>query len=370
MALAMIARKWLKAGIRQRQQKLKMREDQMTNELRITRRHAFGIAALPVLGTLSGSFPAFAQTAKKIPMRVVNTSGLSAFVFQELLESQGILDAFGIEVTNQNVADGTKVTEALLTGTADICPQAGFGPVLTEIDNGKPLKVIGGGNLLNPQAIYSAKPEIKELKDLVGRTVGVGALGAAIHQKVVAILRKRGIDEKQVKFINVGSTLNIFKATQEGKVDAGVADIDVYADQAKYGVHSLSDANLWRDLTEYTNQAAYTTVQNIAEKRDGIVRVMAAYAKLYRFLQSPESRDPWLKTWAKIAKTEVPSEPDPQWRLYQEAKPFPPEIALSAERIRYVQELNVDMGLQKNVLPFEQISDPTIARDALKLLGS
>ncbi len=308
--------------------------------------------------------------AQKIPMRVVNTAGLSAHVFQELLESQGILDSLGVTVTNQNVADGTKVTEILLKGDADLCPQGGFGPVLTAIDNGKPLKVIGGGNLLNPQAIYSAKPDVRELKDLVGRTLGVGALGAAIHQKVVAILRKRGIDETKVNFVNVGSTLNILKATQDGTVDAGVADIDVYADQAKYGIHSLSDANLWRDLTEYTNQAAFTTVQALTEKREGIVRVIAAYAKLYRFLQSPESRDPWLRTWAYIAKTEVPSEPDPQWRLYQDAKPFPPQIALSAERIQYVQELNVSMGLQKKVLSFDQISDPTIASDALKLLGA
>jgi hypothetical protein len=105
--------------------------------LQMTRRGAFGVAAIPAALGVAGSWPAFGQApAQKIKMRVVNTAGLSAFVFQDLLETQGILDSFGLEVSNQNVADGTKVTETLLKGDADICPQAGFGPVLTEIDNG------------------------------------------------------------------------------------------------------------------------------------------------------------------------------------------------------------------------------------------
>ena len=339
----------------------------MISEWRFSRRQALRMAT--AFG-LADAMPALAQPGgRTLRVRVVNTAGTSNFVFQELLRSLGILDSLRLEVDNQNVADGSKVTEALLKGEADICMQAGFGPVLIAIEKGAPLKVVASGNRLNPQAIYSAKPEVRELKDLIGRTLGVGAFGAAIHQKTVALLRKRGIDEKSVRFVNVGGTSDGFKAAREGTVDAAVADIDVYADQARYGVHSLSDAKFWTDLPEYTNQASYTTDMALAEKREAIVRVVAAYAKFYRFLQSPQSLQPWLKTWADIAKMPVPTEPDPMWRLYQEAKPFPPEIALTAERINFVQDLNVSMGLQQKALPYERIADTSIAADALKLLA-
>ena len=336
----------------------------------LTRRQTLSAAAIPLAAGFGSAAPAFAQTgAGKTKIRIVNTSGNSVFVFQDLLQTTGILDSFGLEATNQNVADGTKATEALLTGTADVCMQAGFGPVLTEIDNGAKLKVIAGGALLAPQTIYSGKSDIRDVKDLIGRTCGTGALGAALHQKMVALLRKKGLDDTKVKFVNIGSTANIFKAVVAGTVDAGMADVDMYADQAKYGVHSLTDGNIWTELPEYTNQAAYTSEAALTDKRDAIVRAIAAYAKLYRFLQTPQSRDPWITTSARIAKTAVPSEPDPQWKFYQDAKPFPPNIALTPERIRYIQELNVSMGLQKQVRPFEQVADMSLAAEALKLLG-
>ena len=343
-------------------------ENAMTHA-RPTRRRALGLLTSPAALTLAGRAPAFAQAVGDRPkIRVINTAGTSNYVFEDLLVSQGILDRFGIEATHQNVADGTKVTEALLSGQADVCMQSGFAPVMAQIEAGAPFRIIAGGNMLNPQAVYSAKPEVRELKDLVGRTVGVGAFGAAMHQKIVALLRKRGIDEKTVKFVDLGGTPNIFKAVREGQVDAGPADIDVYADQAKYGVHSLRDGDIWSALPEYTNQASYTTLNVLAEKRDALVRIVAAYAALYRFLESPRSLQPWLVSWAKIAKTAVPAEPDPLWKLYQAQKPFPPGIALSPERIKYVQALNVSMGLQKHILAYDQVADTSIARDALKLV--
>ena len=335
----------------------------------VSRRHALRMGLLPVAISLIPPEILHAQSAPKSKVRIVNTSGNSTFILQDLLNTTGILESFGLEATHLNVADGTKATEAILRGDADVCMQAGFGPVLTEIDNGKKLKVISGGSLLAPQTVYSAKPEIRQMKDLIGKTVGTGAMGAALHQKMVALLRKKGIDDKQVKFVDVGSTANVFKAVVAGTVDAGPADLDVFADQAKYGVHSLADANMWTELSEYTNQAAYTSQAMIDEKRDVLIRTIASYARIYRFFQTAQSRDAWIATSAKIYKTPIDGEPDPQWKFYQDAKPFPPAIAITSERVRYIQELNVSMGLQRNILPFDHVADVSMAAEALKLLG-
>jgi hypothetical protein len=44
------------------------------------------------------------------------------------------------------------------------------------------------------------------------------------------------------------------------------------------------------------------------------------------------------------------------------------DLVLTEENFRYVQELNVELGAQKAVLPFGQVADMSLARDALKLL--
>lgn len=304
-----------------------------------------------------------------IPVRIINTAGNGNLILQELLKSQGILESVGLDATHENVADGAKATAALVNGTADVCMLAGFGPLLPEIEAGAKMKVIGGGLLLAPQAVYSRDPAIRELRDLVGRTVGTGVMGAALHQKMFALLRKKGIDPAKVRFVNIGSTVNVFKAVVAGTVDAGPADLDVYADQARYGVHALTDGNMWTELTEYTSQASYTTDAAILHRREAIVRALAAYAKLFRFVQRPESRDAWVAASAHALKTPADAAPDPQWKFFQDAKPFPPQIALTPERVSYIQELNVTMGLQKKALPFGQVADMSLAAEALKLIG-
>lgn len=42
---------------------------------------------------------------------------------------------------------------------------------------------------------------------------------------------------------------------------------------------------------------------------------------------------------------------------------------LTGERVRFMQDLNVSLGVQKRVLPYEQVCDMSLARDAVKLLG-
>jgi hypothetical protein len=43
-------------------------------------------------------------------------------------------------------------------------------------------------------------------------------------------------------------------------------------------------------------------------------------------------------------------------------------LALTPDRLRIIQELNISSNVQKAVLPFEQVADMSLAADALKLL--
>ena len=65
------------------------------------------------------------------------------------------------------------------------------------------------------------------------------------------------------------------------------------AEQAKFGVHNLVDGKLWDELPNFTMQAAYAGGDALKNKRDLIVRALAAHAKLYRFLSTPQSWDSW-----------------------------------------------------------------------------
>jgi ABC-type nitrate/sulfonate/bicarbonate transport system substrate-binding protein len=325
-----------------------------------------GVAASTGLTTFNRAARA---AAAPLAVNIVNTASNSTMVFQELLKQQGYFDEFGIAPTTLNVADGSKLMGALFSGSSDICMLSGFSQVFPAVEKGGKLKILAGAGLLLQDAIYSAKPEIQHVKDLEGKTVGAGSPGALLYQFTVALLHKKGVDVSKVKFVNVGSSASVFKAVAAGTVDAGPSLIDVYPEQKKYGVHSLVDGDLWKELPEYTYQASFAADRAIAEKREALVRVLAAYGKLYRFVSAPNSRDAFLRARATVFKNSDESEADFEWQFAQKYKPYATDLMLSEERLRYMQDLNVQDGVQKKILPFNEVADMSLAKDALKLLG-
>lgn len=327
---------------------------------------ATGLGGIATLSGLSRSSHAADRTPLQI--NIVNTASNNTLTLQELLKQQGYFEEFGLEPTTLNVADGSKLMGALLSGSSDICLLSGFGQVFPAIEKGGALKIVAGAGLLLQQALYAKKPEIRSVKDLEGRTIGTGSPGALLHQFTSALLRKKGVDVKKVQFVNIGSSADVFRAVVAGVVDAGPALSDVYEQQAKYGVHSLTDGDLWVELPEYTYQGSYASDRAIAGKREALVRTLAAYGKLYRFISSPASRDAFIRARAAALKNADPAEGDAEWRFIQKYQPYALNLVLSEERLRYMQALNLEAGVQKTILPYAQVADMSLAQEAVKRL--
>jgi ABC-type nitrate/sulfonate/bicarbonate transport system substrate-binding protein len=307
------------------------------------------------------------------PAHIMNTTGNATFILQKLLEQQGYLEQCGLDATTVNADGTTRLLGSILNGSQDISVLSGISPIFPAVEHGAKMKILAGADLLPVQTIYSKRPEIKEVKDLVGRNVGVGQLGSLAHQLVVALLLKRGIDPSKVTFASIGSSADMFRAVVAGSVDAAPGQIEVYKHQADYGVHSLSDANMWTEIPEHTYQGVFASEEAITNRRDVLVRVLAAYALLYRFIQGPDSKDAFVKVTLAAITSENPERQRQQaideWEFYQTYKPFAIDLTLSEERIQYLQELNIKTGVQTRMLPFDQVADMSLAREALKLIG-
>jgi ABC-type nitrate/sulfonate/bicarbonate transport system substrate-binding protein len=330
---------------------------------RLDRRDLLRAGAAAACGLVA---PRPLAAAEAIKINVVNTSGNTNVVLATLLKQEGIFEQLGLDANILHVSDGSKLIGSLLSGEMDMCALSGFGQVLPAIEKGAKLKILAGGALLALQAILTRNPAIKSVKDLEGRTVGTGSIGALLHQLVVALLRKKGVDEKKVTFVNVGSSTDVFRAVAAGTVDAGPSEV---WQQGRFGTRMLEDGQFYADLQEYTYQASYGSDRAIAAKREAVVRMLAAYGKLYRFLGEAQSRTPFVKAFATATGKDDREEAEAQWKFYQDHKPFAVDLVLSEERVRYMQDLNVSLGVQKRVLPYEQVCDMSLARDAVKLLG-
>src|SRR5262249_16926860 len=155
-------------------------------------------------------------------------------------------------------------------------------------------------------------------------------------------------DAAKVRFVNIGSSSDVFRAVVAGTVDAGIALNDVYEHQEHYGVHALEDGLVYDELPEYTYQASYASDRAIAGKRAFWARTLAASGTLGRSTQRPGSKDTFVR--ARLAVTSSATggaEGATEWEFVQKHKPYASDLLLSEERVRYMQEINLALGLQK-----------------------
>jgi ABC-type nitrate/sulfonate/bicarbonate transport system substrate-binding protein len=308
------------------------------------------------------------MTAALSEVHIVDAGGSHELVTVELMRRQGYLEQMGIHARKSYVTNGADAVELLRTGQGDVAMQVGFGPALVAIEQGVPLRVIAAANLLTVHALYSMHPGIRRLQDLPRRTVGVGKLGALTHQLVHAALRKQGVDPSTVRFVSIGNSATIFRALLAGEVEAGFGETEVFEHQAQYGVHALEGGVLWQELPEFPNQASFATATALREKRDALVRTLAAHLLLYRFLQHPDSWKAYAAAWVAARPDSNLAEARVQWLFYQRHRPFAEDLRLPEAQVQYLQELNLNMNLQRRVLPFDSVTDMSLAREALQLI--
>lgn len=306
--------------------------------------------------------------AAPLGVTITNQDGSGTHILTAFMLRQRYFDEFGLRPQFNFLLNSQQIIDSLVSRRSDVCMGSGVSAVIAAIAAGAPLRLLAGANQRVVQAIYSAKPEIRTLKDLEGRRVGSGPKGQLVHQLISAGMLKEGADPTKVEFVNIGNSGTIFKAVVKGEVDAGTGEADVYDSQAKYGVHVLEHGALWEELPEYLNQASYTSLQAIQDRREPLVRTLAAHCRAYRFLHTPQSQGAYAAARAEALGEVDPAETQTQWSFYQRLKPYAVDLVLDERRIRYIQELNVTMGLQKQVLPYEAVVDSSIARAALGLL--
>ena len=344
----------------------------MTGGTRRTRRGALGL----IIGATAsyGMAPTelFAQSASPalLDASLIDTEGSAEHTLNDVAVRQGFFEQAGIRSDVAYILGTDGLIGALTRGTADLCLASGISPVIAAIADGAPLRIVAGANLLNVHTVFSKFENIRTLRDLEGKRVGVGPKGALLHQLVAAGMMKQGLDPSKVTFVDLANSGSVFKAVAKGDVDAGPGEIDVYEHMDKYGVHALEGGLLWRELPDYTNQGSYASLDAIHNRREQIVRALMVRARLYRFLHSSDSREPFANSRALALGRFEPEETRTQWDFYQSRKPFAADLILSDERIRYLQEINVRMGLQKGMLSTDAILDNSLAAEAIARLKS
>jgi ABC-type nitrate/sulfonate/bicarbonate transport system substrate-binding protein len=127
------------------------------------------------------------------------------------------------------------VIQQLAAGSYNIAPSAGIVDPIRAIEKGAPVSIMRILIKSPPYALL-AKPAIKSLKDLKGKTIMIGGAKDITRIFTERMLEPNGLKSGDYDYIFAGATSARFSALQSGAVDAAILTVpfNFYAESAGY----------------------------------------------------------------------------------------------------------------------------------------
>src|ERR1700751_3369003 len=190
-----------------------------------------------------------------------------------LAKQLGEFDKAGVAVDLVDLKGGSDALKAVLGGSADVV--SGYFDHCVNLAAKKQELVSFVVYDRYPGEVLVVSPahtnDIKSIKDLAGKKVGVSAPGSSTDFFLKYLLKKNGIDPTSVAVIGVGLGATAVAAMEQGQIDAAVMlDPSLTVLQASHGdLRILSDTRTAKDTLdvfggEYPGGALYSTAAWVA----------------------------------------------------------------------------------------------------------
>lgn len=180
-------------------------------------------SALLGLGAAVGS-ASLASTgrAQAGRLRLAFCGQLLCVVPYEVTKARGHFRAQGLDVELIYTRGGNQAMQTLVGGAVDYAGTS-LDVALQAFANGAQIRRFASTGRLPLFALATAPAraeQVRTVKDLENRTVGISGLGNADHALVLFLLKQAGANASRVRFAAIGT--NLFEALRRGQVDAGM----------------------------------------------------------------------------------------------------------------------------------------------------
>jgi NitT/TauT family transport system substrate-binding protein len=275
-----------------------------------------------------------------------------------MAQGKGFLKDENLEAEIIRMNPNVAIT-ALSTADIDYCQL--FGAVVGGAIAGLPVRIVAG-YLDNWPMTLIAQPELKSLKDLKGKTLGISSFGATPDVAARLMIKQAGIDaDKEIKILALGSDAARLTALKQRVVDVVVISPPADTQMEKQGYRILARAY---ELFSFPYLGLGTHTRKIKEKPDEIRRVIKATIRANRFIR--DNRDEAVRTfiaWGKVEREFAYASYDALRNLFN-ADGAVPEDGLKL----VIDQARRSAKVSREIMPNEVV-DLTFLREAQAELG-
>jgi len=290
----------------------------------------------------------------------VSFAALTAIYAPHLIaQEKGYYAEEGIDMEIERAGGGV-ATPALIAGELQYSTSAAT--ALSAMLKGAPLKVIYTNTDRTLDELWSSTPEIRTLRDLVGKTVGVQTRGDTMEIQTRLILAKYGIDPATVTITAMGVGSQRLAAIETGAIPAAILSISDVAQLKESGTRGHRLADLRGEIQMlYTGLA--TSDQELQQHRDRAKRFLRATVKgreYYRAFKEETLRI--MEQYNDVGRDAVEADYDATLQALTDDGSMPVEVQ-RADAVVRAQVNDVD-----EVPPVEQMYDYRLIQEIYREL--
>jgi NitT/TauT family transport system substrate-binding protein len=240
-----------------------------------------------------------------------------------------LFEKHGLEVTGEFVGGSAPILQAILSGQYPIGLVGGGAPALSRL-GGSDITIIGTHGKSFSIGAW-AKPEIRAISDLKGRTIAVTRFSSASHFAAIAMLASAGLAPEDVAFLQSGGVSESLAMLLSGQVDAAMISPPASLEAERAGYPRL--AALWElgDYGLFPEEAIVVREQWVQEpaNRDLTLRFLRAFDEAMALART--DAEATKRALAKYTQVEDPALLQGTFEFYQQF--FPPTLRVDERTV-------------------------------------
>src|SRR3954465_7615737 len=278
-----------------------------------------------------------------------------------MMVTRGFAEKQGLKLDTQQIKADQIGLKALLAGELDSY-EGGPGGAIVAAARGADVKILGCHWPSLVHGLFARDP-VSKIEDLRGKNIAISAPGALPDLLIRAVLEKQDIPATDVKFANMGSDTDRYKALTVGVVDAAIVSTE-YLPIAPANVKLLATGR--EALPKFMRVCMITSGKTLAERSDEAARFLAAEISALRHAMA--NREEEIKLTFEVTKAKA-GDPRPGF-IFGEGvgqRDTAPELGLPMEKLAWMQDMLIKNGSMPKPIDLAKVVAPDVRKKALEL---
>ncbi len=285
-------------------------------------------------------------------IRIAEPGAIFEPLYPRAARDAGLYAADGLDVEFVDAPSDTVIMSGVISGEFQV-GRVGAQSVLTAASQGSDVLMVAAPHTALP-FYFVAQQGFDSLESLYGQAVGGAGPGSFLVNVTDALYRAHGLDPERLVYVNTGTAAQSVTALVAQKIAATLVLYTDLAVLSRSGVPTVQLADVREALPNYLRTVLVVRRNTVRENDALLRRFLVAHSKAYRWALA--HREAVVEAAMKYQNRER-ADAETNFDILLRPKLVTPDFAFTEEQIDYMQRLNMLVGSQKELLPFDRVAD-------------